>query len=253
VSAPILPPGIPRPTGTGALQVQATDGGVAGGIARGANAVDLQMVRFQNNHVASGQNAVLAGGSSNISSGTNAVVSGGVINTASGTSSWVPGGVQGSTRGTAGRGAWAAGTFGTQGDAQAGEFVLRKQTTDATLSRLTFDAGAASTTNGIILPNFSVYGGRLIVVAKQVGASNAAVWRVDVSALRGNGVGTVVMIDGTSAAIAPTASTGTVTGWSLTVGADTTNGGIAVSGTGVAATTINWFARFMSAEVATAS
>jgi hypothetical protein len=244
------------------------DSTATGGNARGTSAVDLQTSRSTNTMVASGNQSVLVGGDQNTVSGaiaslvggqfntvngTRAFVGGGFGNTASGLDSWVPGGYGAHTRGTTGRGAWGAGQFAAAGDAQAGEYVLRKQTTDATISRLTTDAAAASTTNTLNLPNFAVYAGRLIVTAKAAGAVNAAVWRIDLAAARGNGVGTTVMIEGTSAGVAPTASTGTVTGWVLTIAADTTNGGIAISGTGAAATTINWVARYMDVEVVTAS
>jgi hypothetical protein len=241
------------PKGTGALTAAVPDSSSTGGNARGANAVDLQTTRGAAAHVASGQNATAGGGASNTASGIYSTVAGGLNNTADGSRSWIPGGNSGWARGIYGKGCWASTVFTTAGDAQSSESVVRKQTTDGTISRLTADAGAASTTNSLNLPNFSVFGGRLIVVAKAAGAVNAAVWRIDVTAARGNGVGTVVLIDGTSSAVAPTASTGTVTGWSLTVAADTTNGGIAVSGTGAAATTINWVARYTAVEVVTAS
>jgi hypothetical protein len=241
------------PKGTGALTAAVPDSSSTGGNARGANAVDLQTVRGSAAHVASGQSGTVGGGASNTASGVYSTVAGGLNNTADGSRSWVPGGNSGWVRGIYGKGCWASTVFTAAGDAQSSESVIRKQTTDGTISRLTADAGAASTTNSLNLPNFSVFAGRLFVVAKQTGAVNAAIWRIDLSAARGNGVGTVVLIDGSSSAVAPTASTGTVTGWSLTVAADTTNGGIAVSGTGAAATTINWVARFAAVETVTAS
>lgn len=265
MSAPIRPVGIPRPTGTGAVQAQATTSTTAGGNARGANAVDWQTTRSSAAQVASGVNASLVGGVNNTASGQQSIVGGG-FSTASNTYSVALGGavnvsgansagfgLQSADRGSTGRLVFASGQFAAQGDAQGGEHVLRKQTTDATISRLTADAGAAGAANTINLPNFGIFAGRLIVVAKQAGAVNAAVWRIDLAAARGNGAGTVVLIEGASAAVAPTASTGTVTGWVLTVAADTTNGGIAVSGTGAAATTINWVARFLDVEAVTAS
>ena len=63
----------------------------------------------------------------------------------------------GDTRGYMRRGAWAAGRFASNGDAQAGEFVLRRQTTDATGAALTADGGAAGTANLVNLPNNGTY------------------------------------------------------------------------------------------------
>ena len=42
---------------------------------------------------------------------------------------------------------------------------------------------------------------------------------------------------------------GTTTGWAIAVAADTTNGGLSITVTGVAATTINWTCTIQSTEV----
>ncbi|UPY36302.1 glycosyl hydrolase family 28-related protein [Sediminicoccus sp. KRV36] len=202
---------------------------------------------------ASQANATIAGGANNIASATGSSVGGGVSNTASGSLSWIPGGSRAATRGITGRGAWAAGRIAADGDAQCGEHHLLRQTTDATATRLTADGAAAGTANTINMPNFSVYAGTLTVVAKATGSTAAATWRVQVSAVRGNGVATVVIYEGTGTALAPTASNGAGSAWRLDIAADTTNGGIAVTVTGAAATTINHSARFANTEATTAS
>ena len=244
---------------------------VGGGTTNTANA-NSATVGGGSTNLASGGNAFVGGGQSNTASGTNAVVTGGRGNTASGGSatvggggnsiegktasglaSWVPGGLSGTTRGVAGRGAWAATRIAAQGDAQCGEHPLLRQTTDATASRLTSDNAVPSASNTINLPNFSAYAGLLIVVAKATGGTAAASWRINVSAVRGNGAGTTAVYEGAGTAIAPTASSGAGSAWRLDIAADTTNGGIAVTGTGAAATTINWSARFANAEAVTAS
>ena len=130
---------------------------------------------------------------------------------------------------------------------------MLRQTTDATASRFSSDGGVAGAANTINLSNFAVFAGRLTVVAKVIGTTDAAVWMLDVAALRGNGVGTTVMVLGAGASIAPTGSNGTGSAWRLAIAADTTNGGISVTATGAAATTINWSARFSNVEVVTAS
>ena len=289
---------IMQPKGTGALIAQFPDNGVAGGNARGANAVDWQTTRSAASQVASGANAVIGGGQTGLASGANATVAGGQgniasashatvaggegnqatgaaavcsggasnsatalrstvagghLNVASGAYSWTLGGLGASTRGISGRGAWAGNRLITSGDAQCGEFPLLRQTTDATATRLTTDNAAHGSTNQIILPNFSSYAGTLTVTAKATGSTAAATWRVNISAVRGSGVATVVVYEGAGAAIAPTASSGTGSTWRLDVAADTTNGGIAATVTGVAATTINHAARFSNIEVVTAS
>lgn len=271
------------PQGLGALMAAIPDSAIAGGNARGANAVDWQQSRIAASQVASGVNAVICGGANNTANGTNSTVTGGSANTASGVSSlvaggnanaasalaatvgggnantasgvtsWVPGGNSATTRGVVGRGAWAASRITSAGDAQCGEHPLLRQTTDATATRLTADNAAASTTNTINLPSFAAYSGVLTVVSKAAGSTAAATWRVNVSAVRGNGAGTTAVYEGAGAAIVPTASSGVGSAWRLDIAADTTNGGIAVTVTGAAGTTINHSARFANVEAATAS
>jgi hypothetical protein len=72
------------PKGTGALIAQKPDGTTTGGNARGANAVDLQMVRSAATQVANGTRAFVGGGERNTASNTNNVIAGGYNNTASG-------------------------------------------------------------------------------------------------------------------------------------------------------------------------
>lgn len=275
---------IGQPKGTGALLAQFPDNAIPGGNARGANAVDWQILRTSANQVASGTGSVIGGGQNNLSNSTGATVAGGSTNTAnaqqasigggatntasavqatiaggqnntaSGVRSWIPGGRFGSTRGISGRGAFAADQIAAAGDAQCGEHPLLRQTTDATPGRLVSDStGVASSTNTINLPNFSAYSGMLTVVSKAAGSTAAATWRVPVSATRGNGAASVLIYEGAGTAIAPTMSNGTGSTWRLDIAADTTNGGIAVSVTGAAATTINHAGRFTNVEVVTAS
>jgi len=72
------------PTGTGAISAQVPDSTVAGGNARGANAVDWQSAtRTAATQVASGTNSIVFGGDRNTASGTGSAV-GGSNSTASG-------------------------------------------------------------------------------------------------------------------------------------------------------------------------
>ncbi len=266
-----------------ALTAQTPDNTTAGGDARGANAVDLQTLRTAATQVASGTYAVITGGrrntasaegaavvggesnaatgqfsfvgsgSSNSATALRSAVLGGSGNVANGEYSWVPGGYFASARGIFGRGAWASGRIATTGDVQNGEHPLFRQTTDATATRLTSSGGVAGGANTINMPNFSTYAGTLTIAAKAAGSTAAATFRVSVSAVRGNGAGTVVVYEGAGTGILPAASNGTGSAWRLDIAADTTNGGIAVTVTGAAATTITWSARFSNVEAVTAS
>lgn len=75
-------------TDDGAVQASGS-----GGNARGARAVDLQVIRSLATQVASGIESVVAGGNSNLASGTDAAIGGGFTNIASGEQSTVAGGV----------------------------------------------------------------------------------------------------------------------------------------------------------------
>jgi hypothetical protein len=94
----------------------------------------------------------------------------------------------------------------------------------------------------------------LRVVSKLQGGTDAAVWDVAVAAVRGATGGSMVIFLGAGSLLPPTASNGTsAANWRLSIAADTINGGIAVSITGAAASTINTVATFDSTETFTAS
>ena len=229
----------------------ATVGGGQNNVASGANAT---IGGGGNGNTASGATSTIGGGASNTASGISATVAGGSTNGGNGQLSWCPGGQQAAARGLFGLGFWSAGQFASGGDAQAEEHMLRRSTTDATATRLTANNGVAGTSNTINLANFSAIAGRLIVRARADGGVNlSASWFLDISATRDNGAGTVLIEGGGGTAITPTHSRGLGSAWRIDVTADTTNGGIAVTVTGAAATTINWVARFVAVQVATAS
>ena len=80
------------PTGTGAFLTSEPDGTAVGGNVRGANAVDLQMLRTAAIQVASGDFSAIGGGNSNMASGLGSTVGGGFLNTASSFEATVSGG-----------------------------------------------------------------------------------------------------------------------------------------------------------------
>lgn len=269
------------PKGTGALQAQQTDSTTVGGNARGAGAVDWQTMRAASTQVASGQGTFIGGGVNNLASGnysaigggdTNtatalrAAVSGGQNNTVSTDYSWTPGGLYGTSRANYGRGAWSSGRFATQGDAQAGEFLLRRSTTDATVTRLTADGAAQGAANTVNLPNNGGYSGRIMVRCYQTTGTtigDGATFDLFVQFTRiTNAAGTTfdggyyvapttlintAIVAGTG--FAPCIAKGGGTAWRLTVDADTTNGGMAISITGEASKTIRTVVRLMDVEV----
>lgn len=273
---------IGQPKGAGALVANFPDSGVTGGNPRGGQAVDLQQSRTAATQVASGSAAVVSGGQNNTASGGTSAIGGGIGNTASATSttiaggtsnivsaqrSWCPGGERSASRANSGRGAWSAGRFGTDGDAQAGEFVLRASTTSATAVRATSDALAASTSNTVNLPNSATYRMSVMVVAQQTGgtagtAGDCASWYAEVLVRRGASAAATSYVGGTvltatpgianaasGANLAPELRDAAAAAWSISLSADTTNGGLAINCAGEANKTIRWVARVIAVEV----
>jgi hypothetical protein len=144
-----------------------------------------------------------------------------------------------------GKDAYASGYFASNGDAQLGKFVLRCATTNATATVLTSDNNASGTTNQVILPNNSAYAFTGTVVARQQasGGTASAAWKVEGLIRREATAGTTTLVASTVTAIDNTP------GWTLALSADTTNGGLAVTATGAAATNIRWVATIQTSEV----
>ncbi len=253
------------PKGNGALLAHFPDNAVAGGNLRGQNAVDLQTSRDSNWQVASGNFAVMGGGQGNAASGVWATASGGFRNIVSAGLSWVPGGANANTRSQQGIGAWGAGAFTANGDAQSCERVYRRITADATVQALTQDTGAPSIANSYVLPDNSTVQAKLLVVAQQTGGGagavgDCAVWELTCLLRRGAGAATVEMVGGwrhadattavtNGAALAPTRNTAGAGAWRVSLSANASIGGVVLNGTGEANKVIRWVARISSVEV----
>jgi hypothetical protein len=86
------------------------------------------------------------------------------------------------------------------------------------------------------------------------GSTDVAVWDVVVAAVRGATAATTAVFLGANASLAPTATNGSsAPNWRLSIAADMSNGGIAISVTGAATSTINTVATFDSTETVTVS
>lgn len=263
-----------QPKGAGALLAQLPDSTITGGNKRGNRAVDLIMVRnaatevasgnysvaFGRSSTASGSGSVVAGGlavtasnsysaalggRNNTASGSYSVVSG-YLNTASGSRSSVPGGDSATTRALYGMAAIASGRFGTQGDAQRGQYILRGLTTDATAKVLTADQSTAAATNQVVLPNNSAYCFTARIVSHRTdvvsGLTHRAVWVIE----------GVVVRDANAASVVVSSAVNTITntpGWTIAAAADTTNGCVKFTFTGVAAQTVRTVAVVTTTEV----
>jgi hypothetical protein len=217
------------------------------------------------NTSASNFNAVAIGGSGTSASNFSSVAVGGVNASASGTYSSVCGGVNGVANGTSS--AVIGGSYGTarsivgsfvtpasdapvstsSGRQQLATLLLGRQTTDATATVLTSNPSAAGTTNQIILPNNSAYTFEGTCIANVTGGGTTSGWKFEGVIKRGaNAASTALVAAVTPVVIAQDVAAAT---WVLAITADTTNGGIAVTVTGAAATTIRWVAKIDTTEV----
>jgi hypothetical protein len=231
-----------------------------------------------NRNVASGDWSVVVGGRVNTASGSWSVVGGGVGNNATSTYSCVLGGINnyssafgsavlggynnsasssysatlagqfGSTRAISGNLVSSiAGLYSNLGNAQLAFLVLGKQTTDATATVITSDGGVAGTTNQVIMPNNSAYFFTGEVVAGVTGGGNTKGWTIEGVIKRGANAASTALV-GTPTVTSTYADAGAST-WVIAVTADTTNGGLAVTFTGQAATTIRTVAQIRTTEM----
>ena len=226
-----------------------TYGAVVGGSGNTASG-QYSAVVGGNNNTASNTNAVVGGGNASTASGSGSIVLGGVSNFANATQSMVAGGAYGNARSINGNFVVPASSFpisGFNGRQQLCTLLLGRETIDATATVLTSNTSAASTANQVILPNNSAYTFQGTCIANVTAGGTTSGWKFEGVIKRGaNAASTALVAAVTPLVIAQDA--GAVT-WVLAVTADTTNGGIAVTVTGAAATTIRWVAKIETTEV----
>lgn len=210
-------------TGTGA-----TVGGGASNQASNINAT----VGGGTTNVASGNSSTVSGGTTNTAGGTGAAVFGGSTNTASANYSAAWG--REAVADVIGMTAYANGKFTTAGDAQAINYVLRKETTDATATLLYTDGVGTF----MALPLDTTIAFDILVVARRTDVDGeSAAYRITGCADRGAGstgalVGTPVV----------TELAEDMPAWTVAVTA-ATSGSIRITVTGEAGKTIRWVAR----------
>ena len=199
---------------------------------------------------ATNSGCVVAGGFGNVASSFGSSIVGGNGNLANATYSFIGGGQFGTNRSISGMHtfpACVAPIASSAGISQAALLILGRQTTDATATVLCSDASAASGTNQVILPNNSAYYFKGWAVSTVTGGGNTKGWEISGVIKRGAGVGTTSIV-GTATVVSSFADAGAST-WALTATADTTNGGLAITFTGQAATTIRTVCKIETTEV----
>lgn len=135
----------------------------------------------------------------------------------------------------------------TRGVTQASTLLPAVQTTDATVTTLRSNTSAAGTTNQLVLPNNAAYYVRGSCIANVTGGGNTKAWSFEAAIKRGASAAATSIVGAVIKNVVA-ADAGAST-WDITISADTTNGALAVSVTGQAATTIRWVCRLDSTEV----
>jgi hypothetical protein len=235
-------------TGEGAVVVGGGSygGGLAGSVASGTSS----FIGAGYGNTSGGYCSTVVGGSGNTAINNFSFVGGGTGNSANAPAATILGGYAGTTRSIVGMQtipACAHPITTTQGITQAGIVVLARQTTDATATILASDSTAAGTTNQVILPNNSAYYFKGSVIANVTGGGNTKGWTIEGAIKRGANAASTALV-GTPTVTSSYADAGAST-WAITATADTTNGGLAITFTGQAATTIRCVAKLETTEV----
>ena len=194
-------------------------------------------------NISSAATSTAIGGEGNVSSAQGALSIGGRNNTANGIFSYASGAYS-TTNGVQGRQSRGRALGTIQGETQKSEFYLSKRTTDATATTLTVAGGVASTANQVILSNNSAYRFKGTIIGKQSASTNVCAWDVDGIIVRGANAAATTLSLGNVTLVQNTPAWGTPT-----LAADTTNGGLRVQVTGLAATNIQWTAVIETTEV----
>jgi hypothetical protein len=222
---------------------------IGGGYSNTASSQAAFVGNGYGNTASTGNYAIVVGGESNTATGSDAFIGGGQNNTANGAYSVIAGANRGSTRGLIGFNAFPASNSpvaATLGASQAGLLVLGTQTTDATATVLTSNSSAASGTNQVILPNNSAYFFRGEIVSGVTGGGDTKGWTIEGVIKRGAGVGTTTLVGSTVTSLYADAGAAT---WTIALAADTTNGGLRVTFTGQASTTIRTVCQIRTTEM----
>jgi len=210
--------------------------------ATGANSVAIGRTNKANTSY-----ATTIGGYLGVASAFYSTVLGGRSNSADGQYSVVSG-YGASANGITGKRAHSPTLWVSPGGTQTGDLVIFSDTTNATATALTSTGTAASTTNQVILPNNSAYAFSGTIIARQqaAGGSDYAAWEVKGAIIRDANAASTSLGTYNINILSKTAG---ASAWDVALSADTTNGGLAVTVTGAAATNIRWVATIQTSEV----
>ena len=190
-------------------------------------------------------NRSLAIGGQGSTAGDNSVCVGTWQSNISNAYSAAVGGGKASDRGVQNRWAYGLVSAPAVGAAQGGLHVEYAQTSDATPTVLRSNSSGAGGNNQIILPNNSAYAFHGTIVARQQASAGTAcaAWKIEGLIRREGSAGTTVLVNSATTVLDNTPA------WGMALTADVTNGGLAITVTGAAATNIRWVATINTSEV----
>jgi len=140
--------------------------------------------------------------------------------------------------------------YGSNAGVQNSDFILWDDTTDATPTVISTNGNAAgiSVATQLSLPNNSAYAFSGTIIARQqaAGGSDYAAWEVKGAIIRDANAASTSLGTYNINILSKTAG---ASAWDVALSADTTNGGLAVTVTGAAATNIRWVATIQTSEV----
>ncbi len=206
---------------------------VSGGLANTASVGFTPTVSGGYNNTASNVYTTVGGGGANTASGYGSLVSGGQNNVASATFSAIAGGER-SIADKHGQRSHAAGRLTSDGDSQTSQFVLRRQTTDATANVEMFLDGSSAR---MTIASDTTWHFEVLVVARRTNADNeSASYRFEGCIDNNAGVTALVGTVNKTVVAEDTAA------WDTQVTADDANDSLKIDVTGEAAKNINWVA-----------
>lgn len=219
--------------GNVSLQAYGTIGGGRSNYAPGSYAT----IAGGYENTASANIAAVGGGTNNAANGQYSTVGGGYFNTASGYSSVVPGGANAAAT-HHGEMAIAAGSFAQDGDAQRSVYVMRNETSDASLTDLFLNGSSSRLT----IPASRTVTFEILVVGRTSSGTSAGYRFTGV--IERQGAATTFVGSPNKVILGEDDSA-----WDADVVADNGNDALVVQVTGAAATTIRWVATLHTAEV----
>lgn len=229
--------------------------GAASGNQRGQYATDWQKINTATS-IASGNYAVIGGGSFNKASGLLSTIPGGSKNLADAPYSIVLGGQSGSTNGITGAviipGFATGGLYASPGGAQGGVYMFGGQTTDNGYYTLTTDGSLSPTAgNQLTLKDNSAIHVRGMIVAKQYQTYRGKTegWFFEGILRRDVGSTTTDFVPSSVAPTITSINTISTSGWAVNLNINNSIGSLVIQVKGSTSTQVRWSCRLDTVEV----